>query len=647
MFKDASIEAKKGDIYNSLLILKSIWLKYPKNTKLFEEINQLKKKHHTKLNTSLNQNLIENFFALHENGKTLLVIKKLEDIFDKNNNDFYALNLLGTFNGLIKNYEAAIKFQKLSIFLNPFDANNYLNLSYTSNITNRHELALTLLEIAKLLDFKNITINKLLAEQYFKLNKIESSIKIYEYLIELNNNDIPIKLDYIKTLIKNDKIDKSLKLLETISYDMNFHDKILSLKGLAYFKIKHFEKASKLIGNSLAENPKNSDAFLVSGLIHENSGFIDKAIESYGNAINFNEKNYIALNNLAACYAYIGKVDLAITYFKKSIKIEPTFSDAKYRLGQMQIYNFEFKEGWKNFQKRWVSSDYRHKSLKTSKPLMKSLDSKNLKTLAWNEQGLGDQVMYGSMFHDLSQHVSKLIVKVDKRLINVFKDNHPNVQFFGADENVDENIYDQHIPFGHIGSYLRLSKKEFSNSIFPYISSNKTIKDNLVSKYKNSGNLLVGLSWSSSNNLLTKNKSLSLEVLLPILKINNIKFIDLEYQNSFNEVNNLHKKHGVKIFKEDTIDNFNDIEGLTSIIDACDFIISCSNTNAHLSGALFKKTYLLLAKGKGRLWNWSQFKGRSIWYPNTKIFEQTVVGNWTHPVQNLKKVILANEIKIK
>mgnify|MGYP001323328998 CR=1 FL=1 len=43
MFKDAYIEAKKGDIYNSLIILKNIWIKYPKNTKLLDEISQLKK----------------------------------------------------------------------------------------------------------------------------------------------------------------------------------------------------------------------------------------------------------------------------------------------------------------------------------------------------------------------------------------------------------------------------------------------------------------------------------------------------------------------------------------------------------------------------------------------------------------------------
>ena len=115
-----------------------------------------------------------------------------------------------------------------------------------------------------------------------------------------------------------------------------------------------------------------------------------------------------------------------------------------------------------------------------------------------------------------------------------------------------------------------------------------------MKKYKDAGKLLVGISWSSSNYLLSDNKSLSLEILHPILSFKNIKFIDLEYKNSFKEINHFDNKYGIKILKEDTIDNFNDIEGLCSIIEACDFIISCSNTNAHLSGALSKKTYLLL-----------------------------------------------------
>ena len=39
-------------------------------------------------------------------------------------------------------------------------------------------------------------------------------------------------------------------------------------------------------------------------------------------------------------------------------------------------------------------------------------------------------------------------------------------------------------------------------------------------------------------------------------------------------------------------------------IDTCDFIISVSNSNVHLSAIMGKPIYLLLPKDIGRLWYW-------------------------------------------
>ena len=84
---------------------------------------------------------------------------------------------------------------------------------------------------------------------------------------------------------------------------------------------------------------------------------------------------------------------------------------------------------------------------------------------------------------------------------------------------------------------------------------------------------------------------------------------------------------------------FNDIEGVSSIINACDLVITCSNVNAHLAGALNKKTFLLLPLGKGRLWNWGSTNNQSLWYPSVKIFQQENPGDWSIPVEKIRKEI--------
>ena len=646
MFKDFNDKIKKEHVIDALFVLKKIWLEYPKNIRVFEEIKKLKKRKFIHRNTSLDQNKINNFFTMHEAGKTLSVINNLQLLYKNDSHDYYVLSLLGTFNGLIKNYKNAIQYQELSIKLNPFDSINYINLSLSLEKEGNVRSALSFLEIAKLLDDNNIPINLQLARLYYRLEKYEAAHLIYKHLIELDKNNFDIILEYIKNLLNLNKAQEALMLLKKIDFNKQNEDKILSLEGLANLRLNKFHEAEKNALNALEINNENYDAYLVLGTIKEKLGLLDMAIVYYTQATKLNKKSHVAFNNLATCYSFIGEVNLSISTFKEAIKINPLFYSAIYGLGQMQIYNGEFNQGWLNFQERWRSKDYLHQKLKTSKPLLKKLENKSFKLLAWNEQGLGDQVMYGSMFNELSQLTSKLTIKLDKRLINIFEKTHPKINFIDNKNDIKENEYDFHIPFGNIGIFLRSKKEDFLKTNFPYIYGNNETKSFILNKYKEKKCLLVGLSWSSSNILLSDHKSLSLETLHPILKINNIKFISLEYKDNSDEINLIKEKYGIKILKEDSIDNFNNIEGLCSIIDACDFIISCSNTNAHLSGALNKKTYLLLPKGKGRLWNWNINEEFSLWYPKTKIFQQSIINNWEYPINNLKDEIINNEIKI-
>ena len=127
---------------------------------------------------------------------------------------------------------------------------------------------------------------------------------------------------------------------------------------------------------------------------------------------------------------------------------------------------------------------------------------------------------------------------------------------------------------------------------------------------------------------------------MPILNLKNLTLLDLEYNDSEKEKSNLYKNSGLKIHRFKDLDYFNDILGVSSIINSCDVIITCSNINAHISGALGKKTFLLLPIGKGRLLNWSSKKNHSLWYPSVKIFQQTMYNDWTHPIENIKTDIL-------
>ena len=84
-----------------------------------------------------------------------------------------------------------------------------------------------------------------------------------------------------------------------------------------------------------------------------------------------------------------------------------------------------------------------------------------------------------------------------------------------------------------------------------------------------------------------------MEDFLPLFKLPNIQFVNLQYGNVQEELKQFEDKYGIRVLQCESVDNMQDIDGLASLIDACDFVISTSNITSHLAGGLGKKTYLL------------------------------------------------------
>ena len=101
----------------------------------------------------------------------------------------------------------------------------------------------------------------------------------------------------------------------------------------------------------------------------------------------------------------------------------------------------------------------------------------------------------------------------------------------------------------------------------------------------------------------------------------------------------INKRHNVSIKKIDEIDNFNDIDGLASLIDACDLVVTSSNVTSHIAGAIGKKTYLIAPFGLGKIWYWDQPDGQSIWYSSVYVINQNSPADINMPIQKMLELL--------
>ena len=225
----------------------------------------------------------------------------------------------------------------------------------------------------------------------------------------------------------------------------------------------------------------------------------------------------------------------------------------------------------------------------------------------------------------------KVYSSVDKKLLPLFKSSFPFINFVLSGDNLKTQSQSS---IGGLGKFFVNDKEDLNKNSSAYLKVNKD-RSSYIKSQLPKGKKICGLSWLSKNDDLGEYKSLSLEKLQKLLCLKDITFVDLQYGDTSKERQDFLNKHGVEELKIEEIDNYDDIEGLAALIDACDFVVTVSNTTAHIAGAIGKETYLMLPRGKGKLWYWSKEHNQSLWYKSIRIIEQKQIGQWNDVVEDM------------
>lgn len=637
LFLEANKFFVKKNFIEGLNIYKKIWLKYPKNLRLYEEIKKKINKYKEPINQTFSSEDIESFFKLENTGKILSVIEILEKHLHKNQNDVLTISLLGNFYGLNKNYEKSILFHKLSVEKAPFEISFYLNLSESLRKVNKLEDSLSILIFAKLLSHTDVSIDYKIAKLHTLLKNFSKSDLIYKSLIKIKNINIRIIYSYCSNLIKLNKEDEAIKFIEEYELSNQTNDIFKSILGLAYFKKKDFRRAQSFFLEAIQINNNNDNAYNMLGDCYVVFNQLNEAKRNYKKSLEIIPHNKMALNNLAALSFFKGDIIEAEKVFSLSVKMNENNHDAKYYLAQCQLAQYKYESGWANFESRWFANQFNSKKLHSNLPKFKlNTGKKNL--LLWCEQGIGDQILFLRFILDLHDYIDNLFIDIDKRLHPIIKRLYPQINFVDKITNYSDYKINCQLPLGDLGSLFVKNNSYFNKNKSSYLTPEIDLRNKIKSNINNKEKLVCGLSWTSKNDDIGVNKSIVLETLEPAL-LNEIVFIDLQYNDTSREREKFYNDKGVKINKIEIIDNFNDLNGLISLIDLCDFVITVSNTNAHLSGALGKETFLLLPKGKGKLWYWCSKKNKSLWYESIQIIEQEKIGVWENSIIKLKKIL--------
>jgi Flp pilus assembly protein TadD len=330
--------------------------------------------------------------------------------------------------------------------------------------------------------------------------------------------------------------------------------------------------------------------------------------------------------NHAICLLRASRTQAALNVLETRLSKNPVVqAHCHYSLGLLA--SGRMKEGWDQFEFRWIEGPLRSARPNFVKPHWIGQDLADKTILIRSEQGYGDFFQ----FMRYLPHIKALGAHV---LLTV----HEHLRAIACTaEGVDE-VLRPHQPYPNFDYYAdllslpRIFGTDLSNipSEAPYLQVDPARRAVWVERIRTSSSLKVGLAWAGSpTHMRDTDRSIALDVMKPLESVKKVTFYSLQKGPPAAQA----RINGHEISIVDLESELIDFADTAALIDVLDLIICVDTSVAHLAGALGKPVWVMLPKFSD--WRWLEGRTDSPWYPSMKLFRQSKHGEWTNVVHDI------------
>jgi len=472
-----------------------------------------------------------------------------------------------------------------------------------------------------------------LGQLHCQLGEPEMALKCLDRLLAKEAYQPDALLDKAAILQSLSRFEESLPCLDRVLARDELNADAWLGKGIACQQLGRSELALQFVDRSIEIKPDNASAWSNRGNILSELGRIGDALESHNRAVSLSDSP-ILLSNLALVLNKAGKASEASILLDKVLALLPDHADSRVERAHILLTQHDFIDGWHDYEWRWNTAACDSQRLNSDRPVWDGRRFEG-RLLVWGEQGIGDQILHSSMLSDLDRLGQDVVVSADPRLLDIFRRRFPRFEFVRNDQPISLS-YDAYISMASLGQYFRHSVKNFPLNDREYLIDDESRTRAFREKSPHVERPIIGLSWSSGNARLGKIRSIDLHNLMSALCAKSASFINLQYGDTSAQLSDLDLTIRDRFIDFPEVDRMKDLDGLLSLIQLCDVVVTISNSTAHLAGALGKEVWLLVPYANGRFWYWYPFEERCLWYPSVKIIPQVHAGSWDEPLATIR-----------
>lgn len=607
------------------------------------------------------QQTLQQAFQYLNSGNLLLAAQLFELVLQREPQNFAALNGRGFISLQQNRLAQSVEDFKKSLAINPKQVFAQKMLAIVLGALGRFEDSMQAFEAALDLDPKDPEIYFNRANFLYQaglvsqaLEDLDEAIKLKPSYLEARSNRANVlmmqeaydraekDLIYLTDRIKNNpdlwvalglsqhRMGKGEKALlsnrRALKLNPRQFDALLNNAGVAYDS-EDFFAAADWAKKAIEAAPSRSEAYYALGNPLYELGQLEESIEQYNKSIALNPSYADAFMGRGRSKAALRDFVGAEADYDHALSLKPDFDDAVFNKGYMQLEQHQFSEGWRGYEHRLRFPKFKD-SLLPGIPFWDGAVMPGKLLVRGEQQGLGDSILFISVLPDLINLRQSICLQVEPRLVTLMQRSFPNINVCAKSNEAPPGVIAQ-IPLGSLPKFFRMQRNDFQKARIPYLKADSIKAKQFRELIAPNGEKIIGVNWRSFKNRFAREKSLELLELRPIFLMPGCVFVNLQYGDTKEEVAKA-AEAGMIFSRVPSIDLTNDIDSVASLVDACDEIVSVSNSTVHLAGALGKKVALMLPYRIGKLWYWSEAKGGgSLWYPTVKTYHQSAQGDWT------------------
>lgn len=410
--------------------------------------------------------------------------------------------------------------------------------------------------------------------------------------------------------------------------------------GAALARLGRFDEALALFDRLVKTDPDAASAHTNRGKVLAELGRYEEACSAYKQALIANPKHAPTWNSLGVARAALGRYAEAIDAYESASLGENQNFDAghpAFNKAATLLLLGDYTRGFESYAQRFAAGATNAPPKVENTPRWDGARLDGLLRIR-GEQGVGDQLLFTRLLPFVFERTPRVVVDCEPRIALLLKRAYPQLESVLAPNEVARDVH-AHVAMGDIAGVLKLAPKDIAPlPIVMRADAKRTLE--LRAKYEAiaNGRPIVGVAWASPRAKLARSKSAGLEHWGALLR-ESYCFVSLQYGDDRADIETASAAFSCDIHHDESVDQMRSVEDFAAQLSALDYVVTVSNTTAHVAGALGLKCVVLVPPTHGLHWYWGVEGATTPWYPTLTLVRRTLGAPWEEQVDAAAAIV--------